>query len=143
MTSSYADKGLGLDPILIKKILKELDKDVATRFVASALSLSPKKLNVAFEIALQEMSIRQKEARKKKKAKTPKSKCTAPPPLPSRKSMTDKKIVDDVLESITALFDAPDLKIEAIYLDDEDVEIINEADKAIDDNDDDDEDEGK
>lgn len=130
MTSSYADKGLGLDPILIKKILKELDKDVATRFVASALSLSPKKLNAAFEIALQEMSIRQKEAKKNKKSKFP-----VPPPLSTSKAKFDKKVADEVLSSITELFASPELQIDAEFIDDEDVEDITDIeDEDEDDN---------
>jgi len=60
-----------LDSKLIATMLKEMDNDIAVRFVASAFSLNKRKIEDAFQLACREMSIRieaeQKEAAEAKK----------------------------------------------------------------------------
>jgi hypothetical protein len=56
---------LDLDSKTISMLIKRMDRDVATRMVASALSLNKKKLSEAIEVACHEMEIRLKEKNEK------------------------------------------------------------------------------
>jgi hypothetical protein len=60
-------KNTTLDPIFLRQMIKEMDEDVATRFIASALSLKTDNIRAAFQVACQEMSIRSAERKKKAK----------------------------------------------------------------------------
>lgn len=108
---SYKEKSYNLDAALIKETIKKMDDDVATRFVASAFSLSPKKLRSAFEIACHEMAIRNKAKAAKRRDlladlhKTSKVKNKSPKNIEE-----NKKAAQDVLDSIAHLFkkDDPD-----------------------------------
>jgi len=54
------------DAAFIRKHLSYLDKDVATRFLFSGISLSKIKIEDAFILACQEMEIREEERKRKK-----------------------------------------------------------------------------
>lgn len=84
-----------LDKLFIKNCLDKMDKDVATRFVMSALSLSKTKIDEAFAVACREMSIREEN----KKAKLPKVD-GAIPKLDDNLSTQDfLKLFEDILNT--------------------------------------------
>lgn len=86
-----------LDPVIIKQTLARMDKDIATRFIASGVSLNPEKVSEAFVIACEEMALREKERAKKG--------IKLPPPKPTSK---------DLVKDIQTLFDKAGYKVNVL-----------------------------
>ncbi len=65
MTFNPGEKTKGsLDPKALSAMLKEMDQDVATRFVASAFSMDNRKIKEAYILACDEMYLREQEKAK-------------------------------------------------------------------------------
>lgn len=60
MALDSADKKIILNPVVLASVLKDMDQDVATRFIASAFSLNNGKIKEAYNLALHEMFLREK-----------------------------------------------------------------------------------
>lgn len=126
MALGSGDKKSSLDPAVLATVLKDMDRDIATRFVASAFSLDSRKIKEAYNLALREMFLREEEERKKE--------------LETEKSLADadlqkanenlKASTKELLDSIQSLFRTkPAEEIEVEIEIDQDKDLDKDDDK--------------
>jgi hypothetical protein len=71
MSKEKSTQGYYIDPYLIKDMIQNMDRDVAVRFVFSGVSLKPERVREAFQIACEEMTLRDKEKKRSLKSGLP------------------------------------------------------------------------